>query len=201
MTIIGITGGSGAGKTSALRTLASLGALVVDCDAVYHELLSRDAALIRALENRFEGVVSGGVLDRRALGRIVFADSAALSDLNAIAHRYVADEVVRRLKEWEASGGQLAAIEAIALIESGLGALCGIVVGVTAPMDIRARRIMARDGVSCDEARLRINAQKPDEYFYENCDYVLQNDFMTGEEFEKECRIFFTQILGGTTNA
>lgn len=201
MTIIGITGGSGAGKTSALRMLASLGALVIECDAVYHELLSRNNALLRAIENRFEGVVSGGVLDRKALGRIVFADSAALSDLNAIAHRYVADEVDRRLKEWEKSGGQLAAIEAIALIESGLGALCNIVVGVTAPIDIRVRRIMARDGVSRDAALLRISAQKPDRFFNENCDYVLHNDFMTGEEFEKECRIFFTRILGGMTNA
>lgn len=201
MTIIGITGGSGAGKTSALGALKSLGALAVDCDAVYHELLSRNDELLRAIENRFEGVVIGGVLDRRALGRIVFADSAALSDLNAVAHRYVADEVVRRLKEWEATDGRLAAVEAIALIESGIGALCDIIVGVTAPADIRVRRIMARDGVDEDEARLRISVKKPDVYYYENCDYVLHNDCVTSKEFEEKCTILITRILGGTMNA
>lgn len=195
MTILGITGGSGGGKTSALRALQSLGALVIDCDKLYHELLLQSAEMIGEINARFQGVVTDGTLDRKALGKIVFSDGAALSELNDITHKFVKAEVSHRLTQWEDGGGTLAAIDAIALIESDLGALCDIVVGVTAPVDIRIGRIMARDGLSEDYARMRINAQKPDSFFYENCDYVLISDCATVEQFEEKCVSFFTQIL------
>ncbi len=201
MTIIGITGGTGGGKTSALRALQSLGALVIDCDALYHELLLQSAEMIGEINSRFEGVVMDGTLDRKALGKIVFSDSTALSALNEITHKFVMAEVRFRLTQWEDGGGTLAAIDAIALIESGLGVLCSIIVGVTAPFDIRVGRIMARDGLSEEYAKLRINAQKPDSYFYDNCDYVLISDSDTVEQFEEKCVIFFKQILGGATYA
>lgn len=200
MTIIGITGPSGGGKTSALHALQSLGALVIDCDAVYHELLLTSTVMIKELDCRFAGVVENSVLNRKALGRIVFSDSAALEDLNAITHRYISQEVSKRLKEWEDSGGRVAAVDAIALIESGLGARCTVVVGLTAPMDVRIKRIMLRDGVSEDYARLRLGAQKSDSYFYENCDYVLVSDGDKVEDFETKCREFFTGLLGGMDN-
>jgi dephospho-CoA kinase len=195
MTIIGITGGTGGGKTSALRALQSLGALIIDCDAVYHELLRTNGDMLAALEKRFEGVVKNGALDRKALGRVVFNDEKALEDLNRITHAYVKIEVDNRLRAWEAQCGTLAAIDAIALIESGLSDLCDILVGVTAPSETRIRRIMERDGVDEDYARLRVAAQKPDSYYKEHCDYVLVSDFPTVEEFEEKCRKFFTDIL------
>ena len=81
MTILGITGGSGGGKTTALREIQRQGGLVLDCDAVYHELLARDRELIEELDARFPGCVTDGMLDRRALGRVVFSDAEALKDL------------------------------------------------------------------------------------------------------------------------
>ena len=201
MKIIGITGGSGGGKTSALRALETLGAYVVDCDALYHELLESSADLLRELAQRFPRAVKNGALDRKALGQIVFSDSEALEELNDITHKFVGEEVDRRLKAWENGGGELAAVDAIALIESGRGAKCDLVVGVTAPFDVRVRRIMERDGVGEDYARLRIGAQKPDSFYEQNCDYVLVSDCDTVEEFEEKCRTFFIRILGGTTNA
>jgi dephospho-CoA kinase len=195
MIIIGITGGSGGGKTSALRALESLGALVIDCDALYHELLLNNIEMIREISERFTGVVLDGALDRKALGRIVFNDAAALSGLNEITHKFVSAEVDHRLREWKDSGGKLAAVDAIALIESGRGSKCDILVGVTAPFEIRLKRIMERDGLSEEYARMRINAQKPDSFFYENCDYVLISDCDTVEQFEKKCVEFFTRIL------
>lgn len=195
MTIIGITGGTGGGKTSALRALESLGAMVIDCDALYHELLLSSIDMIREIGGRFEGVVADGALDRKALGRIVFGDSAALAELNGITHKFVSLEVDRRLKDWEESGGTLAAVDAIALIESGRGSRCDILVGVTAPFETRLKRIMERDGLSEEYAKMRINAQKPDSFYYENCDYVLVSDCDTVEQFEKKCVEFFTRLL------
>ena len=87
--IIGITGGSGCGKTTLLALIREMGGLVLDCDEIYHQLLLEDEALLAVIEARFPGTVIGGSLDRKKLGRIVFADPGALADLNRITHSAV----------------------------------------------------------------------------------------------------------------
>ena len=176
MTLIGITGPSGSGKTTALAEIKRRGGLVLDCDAIYHELLDHDAALLGELDAAFSGTVREGSLDRKALGRVVFSDPEALRRLNTISHRYVSDEVERRLRDWAMAGGTLAAADAIELLSSGLGARCRATVAVLAPRETRIARITARDGISREEAEQRINAQREDRYFIDNCDYALYND-------------------------
>ena len=183
--ILGITGGTGCGKTTLLKEIQKLGGLVLDCDAIYHELLRTDAAMLRAIENRFPGVVEAGLLNRKKLGAIVFTDEQALQDLNAITHSAVKQEVLRRLEEKPA----LAAIDAIGLFEGGLAALCDVTVAVTAPAEIRVQRLMARDGISEEYARSRIAAQKSDAYFASLCSHVLQN-CGTQAEFREKCLAF-----------
>ena len=95
MHIVGITGGTGCGKTTALMELERQGALVIDCDAVYHELLASNTAMLAEINARFPGTIENGTLQRKRLGAVVFADAAALDDLNAITHRYVRAEVQR----------------------------------------------------------------------------------------------------------
>ena len=195
MFTIGITGGTGAGKTSALRAIETLGALALDCDAVYHELLEGNADLKDDLEARFKGVLRDGAIDRKRLGEIVFSDPSALIDLNAVTHKYVGNELARRIAEWESQGGKIVAIDAIALIESGRAKKCDVVVGVTASAETRISRIMARDGITRDQAEMRINAQKPDSFFKEHCDYLLEGNYAKLEEFEEKCAAFFREII------
>ena len=188
--IIGITGGTGCGKTTLLREIEARGGLVLDCDAVYHELLTRDDALLNAIEARFPGVVAGGELQRKKLGAIVFADEAALRDLNAITHGAIRAEIVRRLPEKPT----LAAIDAIALFEGGLAELCDTTVAVCAPREDRVRRLVARDGISREYAQSRIDAQRSESWFREMCANTLYNDG-TQEEFRRKCAEFLDEVL------
>ncbi len=176
MTIVGITGGSGCGKTTALRELENRGALLLDCDAVYHELLRASESLIAELEAAFPGTTEGGVLRRDRLGEIVFQDEEKLKLLNEITHRHILAEITRRLRTWAMWGGTLAALDAIELISSGLAEICSFTIAVTAPDETRIARIMARDGISREKAEMRIRAQRPNAWFEENCDFTLSND-------------------------
>ena len=187
--ILGITGGTGCGKTTLLECIREKGGLVLDCDAIYHELLTRDACLLSAIEARFPGTVENGRLQRKKLGAVVFADPQALEDLNSITHGAVKAEVIRRLEEKPA----LAAIDAIALFEGGLAELCDATVAVTAPAEDRVRRLMARDGISEDYARSRIAAQHEEDWFRQRCDHVLEN-MDTKEHFQEKCLAFLTHF-------
>ena len=188
--IIGITGGTGCGKTTLLRVIEENGGLVLDCDAIYHQLLATDRALLSAIEARFPGTVEDGALQRKKLGCIVFSDENALLDLNKITHSAVKKEVLRRLE----GKPRLAAIDAIALFEGGLAELCDVTVAVTAPAEVRVRRLMARDGISEEYAKSRIAAQHDDGWFREKCGCILENNG-TEIQFRKKC-VAFLQELG-----
>ncbi len=187
--ILGITGPTGSGKTTLLNLIGELGGTVLDCDAIYHQLLSRDQTLLQAIENRFPGTVERGVLDRKKLGSTVFSDPQALLDLNVITHSAVKAEVLRQLP----SVPSLVAIDAIGLFEGGLSALCDTTVAVTAPEDLRIQRLIAREGISESYARSRIAAQNTDAWFREKCDHTLVNDG-TQEAFRAKCLAFLYSL-------
>ncbi len=183
--ILGITGGTGCGKTTLLDIIRQHGGLVLDCDQIYHELLEQDKQLLAAIYRRFPMAFENGRLNRKKLGAVVFADSTALMELNTITHSAVRQEVQRRLKNWQG----LAAIDAIALMESGLGALCDLTVAVTAPLEVRVSRLMARDGITEEYARRRIAAQKSDAWFRQNTSFVLENSGDL-DSFKRKCLAF-----------
>ena len=186
--IIGITGGTGCGKTTLLTEIEKMGGLVLDCDAIYHDLLRRDDGLLAAIEGRFPGVVENGQLNRKKLGAIVFADEKALLDLNAITHSAVRQEVLCKLEQRP----KLAAIDAIALFEGELAELCDVTVAVVAPTEDRVRRLMARDGIPEDYARSRIAAQRDEAWFRQRCAEILENDGSL-DSFRSKCLAFLTQ--------
>ena len=187
--ILGITGGTGCGKTTLLKVIAQQGGLILDCDAIYHDLLIRDDVLLRAIDARFPGTVADGELQRKKLGSIVFSDEKALLDLNRITHGAVKAEVVRLLEQKP----KLAAIDAIALFEGELAELCDLTVAVTAPMESRVRRLMLRDGISEDYARSRIAAQHDESWFRQRCTYILENNG-TEIQFQKNCLAFLLEL-------
>lgn len=194
MKIIGITGGTGCGKTTALNELERRGALLIDCDAVYHRMLETDRPMLDEIEKYFPGAVIDGKLDRKALGAVVFTDEEALRDLNIITHRHINLEIRRILREHAMNGGTLAAIDAIELFSSGLAKRCTATIGVIADREVRIDRIMRRDGISREYAMMRVNAQRPNEYFIQKCSHVLENNG-SQEEFVEKCRKTFEEVL------
>ena len=189
--VLGITGGTGCGKTTLLKTFESIGGLVMDCDAIYHQLLLQDTSLLAAIDSRFPGCIENGKLDRKKLGAIVFSDPAALADLNTITHGAVRKEVLRRLEN--TPGGTPVAIDAIGLFEGGLAEFCDATVAVTAPLRDRVQRLTQRDSITAEQAQLRIHAQKPESWFREYCDYVLENNG-TAIDFQEKCLAFFENL-------
>lgn len=196
MIVIGITGPTGAGKTTVLNVLRELGGAVADCDGVYHELLSTSVPMREELAARFGPEIfdENGDLRRKELGAIVFGDPDALADLNAITHRHIVSELERRIAQAEGEGRPAIALDAVALLESGAGTLCGTTIAVTAPEEVRVGRIMAREGIGEDYARARVKAQKPSAWFEERCAHTLRND---GEKasLEEQARELFKSIL------
>lgn len=190
--VIGLTGGSGSGKTTALTVLREMDAVCFDADKIYHELLKSDKSLLENIERAFPGTVEGGVLQRKKLGALVFSDEEALRRLTALTQPAVRREIEGRLPT-----GGLAVIDAIGLFESGLDTLCDLTVAVTAPEEDRIRRLMTREGVSRDYALSRIRAQRADQEFSALCDVTLPNDG-SQEEFRRRCRAQFQKLIKET---
>ena len=181
MKIIGITGGSGAGKTTITEIFKEYGAEVLDADVIARQVVGPDSPALLEIQKEWNGVVAHGKLDRKALAKIVFNEESQLHKLNSITHKYIIDEIERQI---ENSKAPFFVIDAIALFESGLGDLCHVTVCVIADKEVRIERIMKRDSLTRLEACERINAQKDDSFYIENADYtILNND---GAENAKE---------------
>lgn len=193
MTVIGLTGPTGAGKTTSLEVLRDLGCEVVDCDALYYHLLDTDAAFRSRLTDTFGNIFdSGGQLNRAALGKLVFENPKELKKLNAIIYPAVGAAVEGRIAACTAPA---LVIDAINLIESGMGELCDFTVALTAPPEVRLRRIMARDSIGEDYARSRMAAQKSDSFYRKHCTFLLENRAGSRGEFCRLIREFFQDFI------
>lgn len=172
MKIIGITGGTGGGKSTVTNILKNSGAYVVDADVIARQVVASGMPALSEIAKVWD-VVEEGVLNRKALAQIVFNDEAELHKLNSIVHKYVIDEIKSQLANCR---DEIFVIDAIALFESGLSDMCDVTVAVIADSNLRCKRIMARDNLTEKEAWLRINAQKNDEFYINNADVVIRNN-------------------------
>lgn len=177
MEIIGITGQTGAGKSTICRALVSRGAYHIDADAVAKSLYCKGAPILSNLQDAFGSQIltADGALDRPALAAAAFRDRDSTARLNAIVHPAVTEKIRAILDEQRKAGVQCVLIDAIALFESGEAALCDRTIGVIAPEAVRLARITARDGLSEADALLRIRAQHDESFYVSRCDDVIRN--------------------------
>ncbi len=180
MLTIGLTGPSGAGKGTVASLFAPYGILSIDTDKVYHDLLIPHSPCLDDLAVRFGGKILNpdGTLDRKALASHVFAkgNEQALADLNRITHAYVLDVTRSICRELEAKGCVGVFVDAPLLFESGFDAECDTTLAVLAAPDVRLARIIARDGLTLEQARARMAAQKPDSYYTERAKQIIYNN-------------------------
>ena len=197
MVVIGITGPTGAGKTTALNELEKLGGAVIDCDAVYHEMLESDITLQDMLVQAFGDIRNENHgIDRKKLGAIVFNDPEALEQLNGIVRTAITRAISELLDGYRAAGTyRAAAIDGISIFETGLDRLCDTTLAIVAPAEIRIRRIMAREGISEEYARARVKAQNPDEFYTSRCAHTLVNDCADRESFGVRSRELLERII------
>lgn len=175
MYIFGITGPTGAGKSTVSDYFRRLGVYVADADKAAHAVTDKGTPCIADLEEAFgEDIINNdGTLNRKSLGEIVFADENKLSLLNDITHKYIKKYLTIEL---DASGAAIGAIDGAVIIGSPVQSMCRRLAVVIAPSSVRADRITARDGIGRAAAQKRINAQMSDAEYIAYADYVIENN-------------------------
>ncbi len=178
MVIIGLTGPTGAGKSALCEVAARFGCRGADCDVLARRAVEPGMPALEKLAEAFGSdiIKADGTLDRGELARRAFPTQEGRERLNSIVHPAVFDlleEFILRSGEEGAAG---VIVDAPLLLESGLDKRCDTVIAVVAPDDFRLKRIMARDGIDAEAARLRMEAQHPCEYYSERAEYTIIND-------------------------
>lgn len=197
MKIIGLTGGSGVGKSAACAAFRARGCAVLDADAIYRELCRNSGAMLSQLQSVYGDILNtDGTLNRKKLGAIVFSDPKKLKLLNRITHPYIRNELNSRLQTHAAAGYTACICDAPVLFEAGIDRLCDTTVGVLSRYETRLARIMARDGISEHYAALRLDAQHEDAWYLQRCQYIIHNDGSLQELYTQVNTIYDRIILG-----
>lgn len=176
--VIGFTGMSGAGKTTASNVFRDNGWAVIDCDIVSRIVVERGRPALSEIAGHFgkEILLPCGTLDRRRLGNLIFSDERLRNELNAVIYPYISYEIIRSAAEYIKGGSKFILLDAPTLFESGADGLCDKIVSITAPVDVCVSRIMQRDGLTREHAENRLKSQHSEEYYRERSDFCVRND-------------------------
>lgn len=173
--LFGITGGTGCGKSTVSDMIRSMGYEVIDCDKVSRMVTEADSPCLKELKSEFGDCIidKDGTLKRKVLGDMVFSDSHKLKRLNEITHKHIVHMIFCMA---ENSPSPLVGVDGAVLFESGITDKLQKIIGVLSERQKRVERIVKRDSMTEEDAIKRINSQKSDKFFIENCHYLLYNN-------------------------
>lgn len=176
--IVGLTGQTGAGKSTVSAVFVRNGFALIDADRISREVMEPGKPCLLELFDFFGSCIrnTDGTLNRRVLAKLVFADKKKLESLNSISHPYITEEIFTRINRYTEAGSRLILLDAPTLFESRASDFCDLIISVIAEPEVRCRRIMERDGLTEEAARERMNAQLDEQFFIKHSDYVIRNN-------------------------
>lgn len=188
MLIFGITGGSGAGKSTASQIFAEQGVYVIDGDKVARKVTEPGEECLGVLATYLgrEILNADGTMNRAKTAEIVFTNPEKLAILNEVTHKYINKAIITEL---EREKPQLAALDGAVIIGSPVEENCEFIISVVADREVRVKRIMERDSISEEAALRRISAQPDEEFYVENSRYKIKNN---GDETELRSEVIRT---------
>lgn len=175
--LIGLTGPTGAGKSSVCKFFAEKGFSIVDADKIAHKAL-RDPDCTHNLVKSFGNSIlnADDSINRKALAKCAFSDKESTQKLNSITHPAIIKLSLREFEKLSDEGFESIVFDAPTLFEAGMDSLCDYIVSVIAPVEIRVERIKQRDSLNDEQAKARISAQKDDIFYANRSDFVIVND-------------------------
>lgn len=186
-TVAGLTGQSGAGKTTVSDAFKENGFEIINCDLVAREVTQAGSECCKKLAKIFPDCFDNGfTLDRRKLGEIVFSDKARLQMLNDTIYPFINKLIDEKIN---AAQSRFILLDAPTLFEAGADKLCSVIVSVVADYDIRLERITKRDSISKELAKKRFASQHTVEFFREHSSFVIENNGTVNETYQKTCEV------------
>lgn len=193
MKIIGLTGMSGAGKTTVCEVFRKGGVQIVNCDLIARQVVAKGEPCLKEIADKFsaEFITKEGELDRKKMGALVFSDSEKRKLLNDTIYPHITNKVKCILNEAEQNGQQYILLDAPTLFESGIDNICSVIVSVVAERSHSIERIMARDRLDRKQAEQRLNSQFDKDFYKAKSDFCIENDGNLQELTEKAEQILF----------
>ena len=176
--VIGLTGQTGAGKSTVSNAMKNCGCGIIDADKIAREAVEPKTACLKMLTNAFgcDIINEDGSLNRKKLAGKAFSSKENTQLLNEITHPYIVELTKQRIAEYFASGCDIIVFDAPQLFESGSDKLCDIIVSVIASQECRLERIISRDGINREQALSRMKVQLSEEYFKRHSDYIINGE-------------------------
>ena len=176
--VIGLTGQSGAGKTTVCGVFAESGFSIIDADRIAREIMEKGSECLGEVTECFGSEIlrEDGSLDRQKLADIVFADKDKLSQLNAISYPYITSEILKMINKYTDEKKRFVLLDAPTLFESRADDFCDLIISVTAPEKIRTERIAKRDGITPEQIKERFASQHTEKFFMSHSDFIIKNN-------------------------
>ena len=184
--ILGITGSSGAGKSTVCEILErKYSSQTINADKIAKQLSKQGTSYLQEIVQNFGNdiLLKNGELDRRKLANIIYSNSSKRDELNNITFKYIKDEIKEQIAK---SDNNIIAIDAPLLLEANLQKICDKTIAVISKdRNLQIKRIIKRDNIDKEHAIARLNAQHPNEFYIQNCDNTLINDETLEQQIEK----------------
>lgn len=176
--VVGLTGQTGAGKSTVSEVFSENGFAVINADLVSRKVVEKGTPCLAEISDFFgEDILNpDGELNRKKLASVVFNDKAKLDSLNTIIYPYILSEILQQIKSHSANGEKLILLDAPTLFESHADDFCDIIISVLSDAEQRERRIIARDGLTHEQAQARMNSQLKEEFFVSHSDFTISNN-------------------------